>query len=117
MLQHGTQLMPKPLHLLLFLELELILGLVLILPALRHPNETVGIINFPYPCRAPFIVWSNIVNNIVNELISNITAPAFAFGNNKFSIGCANTHIPIVHGSPINIDINKENLVFSLIVL
>lgn len=26
-------------------------------------------------------------------------------------------YIPTVHGSPINIDINKENLVFSLIVL
>ena len=67
-----------------------------------------GIINFPYPCKAPFIVWSKIVNIIVNALI--------AFGNNKLRIGPANTHIPIVHGKPINIEINNEKDVFSDIV-
>ena len=75
---------------------------------LRHPNATVGTINFPYPCNAPFIVWSNIVNIIVKELICNIASPALAFGNNKLKIGPANINIPTVHGNPINIDINNE---------
>lgn len=72
----------------------------------------VGIINLPYPWSAPFIVWSNIVKIIVNELICKTTAPELAFGNNKFSIGPANRNIPTVHGSPINIDVNNENDVF-----
>ena len=83
---------------------------------LRHPNATVGTINFPYPCNAPFIVWSNIVNIIVKELICNIASPALAFGNNKLKIGPANINIPTVHGNPINIDINNEKDVFSVIV-
>ena len=69
----------------------------------------VGIISFPYPCKAPFIVWSNIVKIIVNELICNTTSPELALVNNKFKIGPANKHIPIVHGRPINIDVNNEN--------
>ena len=80
-------------------------------------SDIVGIISFPYPCNIPFIVWSNIVNIIAIALICNIKAPSFAFGNNKFSIGCANINIPIVHGSPINIDTNSENVAFSVIVL
>ena len=83
---------------------------------LRHPNAIVGIINFPYPCNAPFIVWSNIVNIIVSALICNIASPALAFGNSKLNIGPANMNIPTVHGRPISIDINKENDVFSVIV-
>ena len=70
-----------------------------------------GIINFPYPCKAPFIVWSKIVNIIVNALICKTTSPELAFGNNKLRIGPANTHI-----KPINIEINNEKDVFSDIV-
>lgn len=103
-------------HLLLSLELVLILSLKLILLKLRNAREIAGIISFPYPCSAPFIVWSNIVKIIVNELICKITSPALAFGNNKLSIGPANIHIPIVHGSPISIEVNKENDVFCVIV-
>ena len=99
------------------MELVLILSLKLILLKHRHPSEIVGIINFPYPCSAPFIVWSKIVNIIVNALICNTTSPELAFGNNKFNIGPAKMHIPIVQGSPINIEVNKENDVFSVIVL
>ena len=62
------------------------------------------------------MVWSNIVNIIVKELICKIVAPALAFGNNKFKIGPANMHIPTVHGNPINIDTSNENDVFSVIV-
>ena len=63
-----------------------------------------------------FLKDDNIVNKIVSELICKITVPSLAFGNNKFRIGPANIHIPIVQGSPINIDVNKENDVFSVIV-
>lgn len=82
---------------------------------LRHPKATVGIISFPYPCNAPFIVWSNIVNKIVNELICKITAPLLAFGYNKPKICLANMHIPTVQGKPISIEINNENEVFCFI--
>ena len=75
-----------------------------------------GIFSFPYPCRAPFIVWSNIVNKIVNALICKITAPSLAFGNSNFKIGPAKMHIPIVQGKPISIDISKEKDVFCVIV-
>lgn len=95
--------------------MELKLNLKSVLLQLRHPNAIAGTASFPYPCNAPFIVWSSIVNIIVNELICNITSPALAFGNNKLSIGPANKNIPIVHGSPINIDIIRENDVFSVI--
>lgn len=108
--------MQLQLHLPQFVEQELILNLKLTLQKLRHPKEIVGIINFPYPCRAPFIVWSKIVNIIVNALICKTTSPELAFGNNKLRIGPANTHIPIVHGKPINIEINNEKDVFSDIV-
>lgn len=37
-------------------------------------------------------------------------------GNNKLKIGPANINIPTVHGNPINIDINNEKDVFSVIV-
>lgn len=62
------------------------------------------------------MVWSNIVNKIVSELICNTTSPELAFGNSKFKIGPANKHIPIVHGSPISIEVIKENDVFWVIV-
>lgn len=62
------------------------------------------------------MVWSNIVKIIVSELICNINSPELAFGNNKFKIGPANIHIPIVHGNPISIEINKEKDVFCVIV-
>lgn len=75
-----------------------------------------GTISFPYPCRAPFIVWSNIVKIIVKELICKITSPALALGNNKFKIGPANKHIPTVQGRPISIEVNRENDVFWVIV-
>lgn len=75
-----------------------------------------GIFSLPYPCSAPFIVWSNIVKIIVRELICKIVSPALAFGNNKFKIGPANKHIPTVQGNPINIDINKEKDVFCVTV-
>ena len=81
-----------------------------------HPSAIAGIANLPYPCSAPFIVWSSIVNIIVSELICNITEPALAFGNSKFNIGPAKMHIPIVQGSPINIDISNENDVLLVIV-
>ena len=81
-----------------------------------HPNANAGTITLPKPCNAPFMVWSNIVNIIVNALICNITAPAFAFGNSKFNIGCANIHIPIVQGKPINIETNSENEVLFVAV-
>ena len=108
--------MPMLPHKLQKLGLELISNLKPILQVLRHPNATVGTINFPYPCRAPFIVWSKIVNIIVNALICKTTSPELAFGNNKLRIGPANTHLPIVHGKPINIEINNEKDVFSDIV-
>lgn len=92
------------------------LNLKLILQILRQPKAIVGIISFPYPCKAPFMVWSNIVKIIVSELICNINSPELAFGNNKFKIGPANIHIPIVHGNPISIEINKEKDVFCVIV-
>ena len=53
---------------------------------------------------------------MATELICNIISPELAFGNNKFSIGPANMHIPTVQGSPINIDISNENDVFCVIV-
>ena len=115
--QYGKQPMPMQLLLLLFLEQEPILNLILVLQLLRAPSDIVGIINFPYPCKAPFIVWSKIVNNIVIELICNIIAPSLALGNNKFKIGSAKTYIPTVHGNAINIETNKENVVFSFIAL
>ena len=62
------------------------------------------------------MVWSNIVKIIVSELICRITSPKLAFGNNRLKIGPANKHIPTVHGNPINIDVNKENDVFCVIV-
>lgn len=62
------------------------------------------------------MVWSNIVKIIVSELICRITSPELAFGNNRLKIGPANKHIPTVHGNPINIDVNKENDVFCVIV-
>ena len=63
------------------------------------------------------MVWSKMVKIIVNELICNTSVPELAFGYNKLSIGPANIHIPIVHGSPINIDINSVNVDFCLIDL
>ena len=108
--------MPKLLHLLQMLGLVLKRGLISVLPVPRHPKEIAGIISFPYPCSAPFMVWSSIVKMIVNELICKIVAPALAFGNSKFKIGPANMHIPTVHGKPINIEISNENDVFSVIV-
>ena len=45
-----------------------------------------------------------------------MTVPSLAFGYNKFSIGPANKHIPIVHGSPISIETSKEKDVFCFIV-
>ena len=108
---------PMLLHLLLFEELVLKLNSRLTLQLLRHPNEIAGILSFPYPCSAPFIVWSSIVNIIVKELICNINAPSLAFGNNKFNMGSANINIPAVQGSPINIEVNNENDVFLVIVL
>ena len=98
-------------------DLVLILNLKWVLRLLRHPSDIAGIINLPYPCNAPFIVWSKIVNIIVNELICNINSPELAFGNSKFNIGSANIHIPTVHGNPISIEISKENDVFFVIVL
>ena len=97
------------------LLLVLKLNLKLILLLLRTPRDIAGIANFPYPCSVPFIVWSIIINIISNALICNIDAPCVAFGNNKFKIGSANIHIPIVQGSPINIEISNENDDFSLI--
>lgn len=69
----------------------------------------------PYPCKVPLIVWSNIVNKIVSELICNTTSPALAFGNKSPNIGPANKYIPTVQGSPISIDINNENELFFVI--
>ena len=43
------------------------------------------------------------------EINCNNNAPWFAFGYNKFKIGCAKTIIPTTHGRPINIDVNNEN--------
>ena len=91
------------------MELELILNLKSVLQLLRQANAVAGTITLPNPCNAPFIVWSNIVNIIVNELICNIILPAVAFGKSKLSICCAKIHIPIVHGSPISIEIKSEN--------
>ena len=79
------------------------------------PREIVGIRKRPYPCKAPFIVWSNIVNKIVRALICKITVPSLALGYSKLSIGPANTHIPTVQGRPINIEIRKEKVVFLFI--
>ena len=78
------------------------------MPKRRNENAIAGVNNFPYPCSEPLIVWSNIVNNIVKELIFNINSPELAFGNNKFNIGPAKINIPTVHGNPINIEINNE---------
>lgn len=57
-----------------------------------------------------------MVKIIVSELICNTTSPELALGNNKFKIGPANTHIPTVQGSPINIDVINEKDVFCVIV-
>ena len=62
------------------------------------------------------MVWSNIVNKIVNELICSITVPLLAFGYNKPNICSANMHIPTVQGKPISIEISSENDVFCFIV-
>ena len=62
------------------------------------------------------MVWSNIVKIIVKELICKTIAPELAFGNSKFKIGPANTHMPTVQGSPINIDVSNEKDVFCVIV-
>ena len=62
------------------------------------------------------MVWSNIVNKIVNELICSITVPLLAFGYNKPNICSANMHIPAVQGKPISIEISSENDVFCFIV-
>ena len=51
------------------------------------------------------------------HLLFGLVFPSFAFGNSKFNIGCANTNIPTVHGSPISIETNNENDVFCVIVL
>lgn len=98
------------------MESVLILNLKLILLEPRIPNEIAGIINLPYPCNAPFIVWSSIVKIIVSELICKTVSPKLALGNNRFNIGPAKIHIPTVQGSPINIEVNKENDVLSVIV-
>ena len=73
------------------------------------PKAVAGTITFPNPWSAPFIVWFNTENIIVNAATCNNPAPLLAFGYNNFSIGSANTHIPIVQGRPINIDTNNEN--------
>ena len=98
------------------MELVLKLSLKLILLILRTPNEIAGTLNKPYPWSAPFIVWSNIVNNIVKELIWSIKVPSLAFGYNKSSIGPANIHIPTVHGNPISKETRNEKVVFLFIV-
>ena len=116
-MQHnGTQQMPTLLLVPPLLVLEPKLNLIPISQLLRTPRDIAGIISLPYPCNAPFIVWSNIVNNIVNELICRIAAPELAFGNNRFSICSEYIHIPTVHGNAINIETNKEKVVFSFIV-
>ena len=74
------------LHLHQLMGLEPKLNSILVLQLRRHPKDIVGIISFPYPCNAPFMVWSSIVNIIVSELICKITAPLLAFGNNKLNI-------------------------------
>ena len=43
------------------------------------------------------------------DINCNNNAPSFAFGYNKFNIGCANTIIPTTQGKPINMDVNNEN--------
>ena len=73
------------------------------------PNAVAGIITFPNPCNAPFIVWSNIENITDTDISWSNSAPSFAFGYNKFNIGCAKTIIPTTHGNPINIEVNNEN--------
>lgn len=103
-------------HLRQIWDLVLILDLRLVSQLLRHPKAIAGTLNFPYPCSIALIVWSSTVNNIVNELICNTTAPELAFGNNKFNIGPANTNIPTVHGNAINIEVNIENEDFFTIV-
>lgn len=57
-----------------------------------------------------------MVKMIVNELICSTISPELALGNSKFKIGPANKHIPTVQGSPINIEVISENVVFSVIV-
>ena len=52
---------------------------------------------------------------MVKELICKTVAPELALGNSKFKIGPANIHIPIVQGSPINIDVSNEKDVFFVI--
>ena len=73
------------------------------------PNAVAGTITFPNPCNAPFIVWSNIENITDTDISCNNSAPSFAFGYNKFNIGCAKTIIPTTHGNPINIEVSNEN--------
>ena len=103
-------------HLFLLLELELISNLKINFAITPQPNDITGIFNFPYPCNAPFIVWSKIVKIIVHELICKIVVPLLALGNNNCNIGPAKIHIPIVHGNPISIETNSENDVFCDIV-
>ena len=73
------------------------------------PKAVAGTITFPKPCKPPLIVWFKTENIIVKAATCNSVAPLLAFGYNRFNIGPANTHIPIVQGKPISIDTNKEN--------
>ena len=75
-----------------------------------------GTIILPNPCNAPFVVCIRTANIIVKENICSKNPPSVAFGNNKLIIGCANTIIPNVQGSPIIIVVNNENDILLLAV-
>ena len=46
----------------------------------------------------------------------NSASPLLAFGNNISNIGFAKVNIPIVHGTPIKIVINKEKEILFLML-
>ena len=60
-------------------------------------------------CICPLAMMENTsMTRMVEEQRTQI-GTLKALGYNNFNIGSANTHIPIVHGNPINIDTNSEN--------
>ena len=79
-----------------------------------NANAITGILTFPNPCNAPFIVWVSTTNITVKDAYLSISAPDDAFGNKRLNICSENKYIHIVHGIPINIVTNIENSILRL---
>ena len=81
-----------------------------------HPNAMAGTFIFPNPCSAPLMVWAKEVKIIVKAEMASKVPPELALGNNNSKICLAYINIPNVHGSPINMVINKDKRNLLLIV-